>query len=75
MTNKTQQSDASELMSLLACPFCGSEALLIKSETIYCENYAVMCSGEKDGDCAGLGGSSRYDEEEEAVAAWNKRAS
>jgi Lar family restriction alleviation protein len=56
------------------CPFCGSEAIVITSSTIYWENYAVMCDGSKDGNCAGLGGSSKYDTEEEAIDKWNQRA-
>ena len=58
---------------LKPCPFCGSEAILITSSTIYWNNYSVVCDGAKDGDCAGLGGSATCETEEDAIFSWNCR--
>lgn len=52
---------------LKPCPFCGNEKCFICCDTIYEENFGVMCPV--------CGGSIFPDKEteEEAIEAWNKR--
>lgn len=60
---------------LLGCPFCGSEGLLTVALNKYHAAYVVTCSGEADPGCTGLAMNGFFDNEDDAIAAWNKRHS
>ena len=57
-------------MNLKPCPFCGGEATTGKIE--YNATYYVRCSNRKI--CDVLPFTKAYDEIEDAIDAWNKRA-
>jgi Lar family restriction alleviation protein len=71
-----------QMSELKSCPFCGKQVALIDNchELEDCENferceatgyYAVVCD-VNEGGCGASGGYART--EQEAVAAWNRRA-
>ena len=61
------------MKSLKTCPFCGGNALLSHLSNEYNDSYSVSCTGELNGDCAGLEGTPFYDTAEDATEAWNTR--
>ncbi len=61
------------MKNLKPCPFCGGSALLSHLSNEYNDSYSVSCTGELNGDCAGLEGTPFYDTAEDAVSAWNTR--
>lgn len=75
MSEQTENSatDSVNSIDLLACPFCGSEALMSKISNIYDDAYVVTCSGEKDGSCVAIAMDGFMEYEHEAAEAWNKR--
>lgn len=55
-------------IELLPCPFCGGEAETLTAESMYGGYlFGIMCN-----DCRSRG--DVYDNEAEAIAAWNSRA-
>jgi Lar family restriction alleviation protein len=52
---------------LKPCPFCGTEARLISGT----EDHYVVC---RNNDCAAALVARSFSSEEEAIAAWNRRA-
>lgn len=60
-------------MKIKPCPFCGSEAVIYKTDSIYTRVYSIGCTGEKNSNCAGLHGSGNYEDRREAIKEWNKR--
>lgn len=70
---ETANLSNSELNGLLACPFCGGEAIVNKLSNIYADVYSVSCVGEYDGDCHGLNGGGYVESEAEAIECWNKK--
>lgn len=54
---------------LKPCPFCGKPAELLDRRDTYIGDWLIGCV---DDQCAGAGQS--YDFSDEAIAAWNRRA-
>jgi Lar family restriction alleviation protein len=59
-------TNLSEAVELKPCPFCGSEAWLVKHSSLYTDEYSVRCYQG----CCEIG--EEY--EEDAVKVWNTRA-
>ena len=57
---------------LLACPFCGGEAVLFPYKFLV-TNWKVICDPRKN-KCLVKPETSWFTTREEAVAAWNRRA-
>ena len=52
---------------MLPCPYCGGNGVLTEDDIVNWKNYTVICE-----DCGMI--ASSKDKEEDAIAAWNKRA-